>query len=86
MLLDVDVGLSPRDFVLDENPAPPQKGGGAPKFWAHVYYSYCGFVRTLHSREAYWFVQVQVLVLYAFYFWKKSLVVLSLFQYKDLNH
>jgi len=60
--------------------SPSPKGGGAPKFSAHVYYSYCGFVRTLHSR--YWFVQVQVLVLYAFYFQKKSLIILSLFQYK----
>ena len=46
--------------------SPPQKGGGAPKFSALVYYSYCDFVRTLHS--SYWFVQVQLLVLYAFYF------------------
>jgi len=39
-----------------------------PKFSFHVYYSYCDFVRTLHTR--YWFVQVQVqvLVFYAFYF------------------
>jgi len=44
----------------------------SPKFSAHVYYSYCAFVRTLHSR--YWFVQVQVqvLVLYAFYFLKNT--------------
>ena len=32
-------------------------------------YSYCDFVRTLYSR--YWFVQVQVLVPYLFYFQKK---------------
>jgi len=30
----------------------------------------------MHSR--YWFVQVQVLVFYAFYFYKKSSIVLSL--------
>jgi len=57
MRLGMEVGLSPGDFVLD--------GDLAPKFPTHVYYSFCDFVRTLHSR--YWFVQVQVLVLYAFY-------------------
>jgi len=41
-------------------------GKPQPRFSAHVYYSYCYFVRTLHSR--YWFVQVLVLVLYAFSF------------------
>ena len=56
-------------------------GDPAPKFLAYVYYSYCDFVRTLHNR--YWFAQVEVLVLYAFYFFrKKSLIVLSLFEYK----
>jgi len=60
MPLGMEVGLSPGDFVLDGDPAP------IPKFSAHDYYSYCDFVRTLHSH--YWFVQVQVLVLYAFYF------------------
>ena len=39
MPLGVEVGLSPGDFVLDGDPAPPQKGGGAPQFSAHVY---CG--------------------------------------------
>jgi len=35
------VGLSPDDFVLDGDPAPPQKGGGTPtlQFSAHFY---CG--------------------------------------------
>jgi len=66
MVLGMEVGLSPGDFVLDGDTAPSQKGDGAPKFSAHGYYSYCDFVRTLHSR--YWFVQVQVVVLYAFYF------------------
>jgi len=57
MPLGMEVGLSPGDFVLDG---------------AHVYYNYCDIVRTLHSR--YWFVQVQVqvLVLYAFYFLEKK--------------
>jgi len=40
MSLGMDVGLSPDDFVLDGDPVlPPQKGGRAPKFSAHVY---CG--------------------------------------------
>ena len=29
MALGMEVGLSPRDFVLDGDPAPSQKGGGA---------------------------------------------------------
>ena len=59
MPLGMEVGLSPGDFVLDGGPSPP------PKFLAHVY-TYCDFIRTLNSR--YWFVQVQLLVLYAFCF------------------
>ena len=43
ILLGMEVGLSPGDFVLDRDPAP--------KFSAHVYYSYCDFVRTLHSAQ-----------------------------------
>jgi len=40
MSLGMEVGLGPGDFVLDGDPAPPpQKGGGPPKFSAHVY---CG--------------------------------------------
>jgi len=38
----------PRGLCVKWGPSPP------PKFLAHVYYSYCDFVRTLHSR--YWFV------------------------------
>jgi len=30
MPLGMEVGLSPGDFVLDGDPAPPQKWGGAP--------------------------------------------------------
>jgi len=30
MPLGMEVGLSPADFVLDGDPAPSQKGGGAP--------------------------------------------------------
>ena len=33
----MEVGLSPGDFVLHGDPAPPQKGGGATQFSAHVY-------------------------------------------------
>jgi len=82
MPLGMEEGFSPGDFVLHGDPPSPQKGDGAPKFLAHVYYSYCDFVfvRTLHSR--YWFVQVQVLILYAFNCFRKSLIVLSLLQYK----
>jgi len=40
MSLGMELGLGPGEFVLDGDPAPPhQKGGGAPKFSAHVY---CG--------------------------------------------
>ena len=40
MSLGMEVGLGPGDFVLDGYPAPPpQKGGRAPKFSAHVYCS-----------------------------------------------
>jgi len=40
MPLGVDVGLIPRDFVSDGDPAPlPNKGAELPKFSVHVY---CG--------------------------------------------
>jgi len=60
MPLGVEVGFGPSWGPS----SPPQKGAEPPKFSAHVHYSYCDFVRTLHSR--YWFVHV--LVLCAFYF------------------
>jgi len=60
MPLGTEVGPQPWGLCVRWGPSPP------PIFSAHVYYSYYDFVRTLHSR--YWFVQVQVLVLYAFYF------------------
>ena len=48
MPLDMEVGLGPGDFVLDGEPAPPEKGH-SPQFSAHVYwhpqilsYVYCG--------------------------------------------
>jgi len=59
MPLGMEVGLIPGDFVLDGDPAP--------KFLAHAYYSYCDFVRTLHSHYCFVQAQVQVLVLYVFY-------------------
>ena len=39
MPLGIEVGLGPGDFVLDGDPAPPQKKGQSPQFSAHVY---CG--------------------------------------------
>jgi len=37
MKLGTQVGLGPSHVVLDGDPAPPpQKGGGAPQFSAHV--------------------------------------------------
>jgi len=61
MPLGMEVGLSPGDFVLDADPAPPLN------FWPMfiivivISLEHC----TMHSR--YWFVQVQVLVFYVFY-------------------
>ena len=68
MALGMELGLSLGDFVLDMGTQlpPPQKGGRSPP--------------NLYCR--YWYIQVQVLLLYAFYFLEKSLIVLSLFQYK----
>ena len=37
MTLGMEVGLSPGDFVLDGDPAPYPKRGGAPQFSAHIY-------------------------------------------------
>jgi len=34
--LGTDVGLSPGDIVLDEDPDPPLLRGHSPQFWAHV--------------------------------------------------
>jgi len=40
MVVGTEIGLSPGDFTLDGDPAPPPpKGSGAPKFLAH---SSCG--------------------------------------------
>jgi len=40
LVLGTEVGLSPGDFMLDGDPAPSQKEGGAPiQFSARVY---CG--------------------------------------------
>jgi len=41
----MELGLSPGDFVWDGNPAPPQ-------FSAHVHYSHCDFVKTLHDAQS----------------------------------
>jgi len=62
MPLGMELGLSPRDFVLDGNPAPP------PNF--RLMFIIASVISlehsTMHSR--YWFIQVRVLVFYAFYF------------------
>jgi len=39
MPLGTEVGLAPRDIVLDGDPAPPKKENSSPRFSAHVY---CG--------------------------------------------
>jgi len=39
MPLGMEVGLSPGDFVLNGDPVPLPKRGGAPQFSAHVF---CG--------------------------------------------
>jgi len=55
----MEVGLSPRDFVLDGNPAP--------KFSAHVYYSYCDFVITLRKAQSLLVYSSSSFIFYAFY-------------------
>jgi len=45
LVLGTEIGLNPGDFVLNGDPARPQ-------IFAHVYYSYCDFVRALHRRKA----------------------------------
>ena len=79
MPLGMKLGLSPGDFVLDGDPTPP------PKFSAHVYSSYCNFVRTLHKRKALLVCSSSSLVFYAFYV-LESLIVLSLSRYAQLHH
>jgi len=55
MSLSMELGLGPGDFVLDGDPAAPspKRGGGRSP-------------QNLYCR--YWYIQVQVLLLYAFYF------------------
>jgi len=52
--LGMEVGLGPGDFVLDGDPAPPpQKGGRAPKFSAHVYCAKtAGWIKMVLGMEA----------------------------------
>ena len=47
-------------------------GFSPPQFSAHVYYSYCDFVRTLHRRTALLVRSSLSLVFYAFYFFRKK--------------
>jgi len=37
MPLDMEVGLSPGNFVVDGDPTPSPKKGRSPQFSAHVY-------------------------------------------------
>jgi len=70
MVLGMEVGLSPVDFVLDGDP-PPKKNS------THVYYRHCDFVRTLRRLKALLVCSSSSLVFYAFYS-LESLIVLSL--------
>ena len=36
MSLGIELGLSPGDFVLDGDPAPPSPKGHSPQFSAHI--------------------------------------------------
>ena len=78
MLLGMELGLSPGDFVLDGDPAL------RPKFSAHVYYSYCDFVRTSHSAQSLFVCSSSSIL--CILFLEKSLIVLSLFRYAQLHH
>jgi len=54
MPLDVEVGLSPGDFVFDWGPVPPpQKGAESPlQFSAHVYCGQtAGWIRMAHGMQ-----------------------------------
>jgi len=65
MPLGMEVGLSPGHFVLDGYPVPPTIPlNFRPMFIIVIVISLHHCI--MHSR--YWFVQVQVLVFYAFYF------------------
>jgi len=77
----MEVCLSPGDFVLDGDPAPLNF---RPMFIIVIVISleHC----TIHSRNWFVQVQVQVLVFYAFCFLEKSLIVISLFRYAQLHH
>ena len=46
LVLGTEIGLGPGDFVLNGEPSPP------PKFLAHVYYSYCDFIRTVRKAHS----------------------------------
>ena len=80
MRLGMEVGLSPGDCV--------RWGPSPPKFSAHVYYSYCDFVRTLNNAQSLLvcssssssFSILRILFL------EKSLIILSLFCYAQLHH
>jgi len=50
MPLDIEVGLSPGDFVLDEDPSPLQKGAEPPNFGPMFIIVIVVSLETLHSR------------------------------------
>ena len=78
LVLGMEVGLSPGDFVLDGRALCVRWGPShSPKFSAHVYYSYCDFVRTLHMCKALLVCSSLSLslVFYAYHF-LESLIVL----------
>jgi len=71
----------PRRLCVTWGPSPP------PKFSAHVYYSYCDFVRTLHSAQSMLVCSSSSFSnLCILFLGKKSLIVLNLFRCAHLHH
>jgi len=65
-------------------------GPNPPKFSAHVYYSYCDFVRTLHNAQSLLVCSSSSssssFSILCILFFRKSLIVLILFPYKYAMH
>ena len=53
MSVDMEVGLSPGDFVLDGDPAPyPKRGRSPPQFSAHLYCGQtAGWIKVILGRD-----------------------------------
>jgi len=51
MPLGMEVGLRPRDFALDADTAPPQKGGGALQIFGPCLLWPAGWIRMPLGRE-----------------------------------